>query len=65
MTKCNTEPLDIIGELKWEDAHRDNLPEKKRGRESSEKPKHVQSAGTKMHVGHELSVKTQKVRRKR
>jgi helicase len=37
----------------------------KRGRESSEKPKHQQSAGTKMHVGHELPPKRQKVRRKR
>jgi hypothetical protein len=90
LTKCNTEPLDIIGELECEDIHNDNRPEKKRGpskpgerlrepekrgRESvrgqyqsglsAEKPKHVQSEGTKMHVGHEVVGKQQKVRRKR
>ena len=94
LTKCNTEPLDIIGELECEDVHKDNRPEKKRGpggggkpgerlrepekrehqqsprgryqsHQSAEKPKHVQSEATKMHVGHELSVKKQKVRRKR
>jgi helicase len=93
LTKCNTEPLDIIGELECEDVHKDNRPEKKRGpggkpgerlrepekrehqqtprgkyqaSQSAEKPKHVQSAGTKMHVGHELAPpKHQKVRRKR
>jgi helicase len=79
LTKCNLEPLDIIGELESEDVHKDNRPEKKRGpsrpgerlREpekrgrESEKPKHEQSAGTKMHVGHELTGKHQKVRRKR
>lgn len=80
LTKCNLEPLDIIGELESEDVHKDNRPEKKRGpsrpgerlrepekrgRESSGKPKHVQSEGTKMHVGHEPPGKKQKVGRKR
>ena len=93
LTKCETEPLDIIGELESEDIHKDKRPEKKRGpgggkpgerlrepekrehqqsprgkyqsHQSAEKPKHVQSAGTKMHVGHELPGKRQKVRRKR
>jgi len=32
LTKCNTEPFDIIGELECEDVHKDNRPEKKRGR---------------------------------
>jgi helicase len=86
LTKCNTEPLDIIGELEYEDVHKDQRPEKKRGpgdrrsddrkpgerlREPEkrtrelEKPKHQQSPGAKMHVGHELLPKHQKVRRKR
>jgi helicase len=93
LTKCNTEPLDIIGELECEDVHKDKRPEKKRGpgggkpgerlrepekrehqqsprgkyqaSQSAEKPKHVQSEATKMHVGHELPGKRQKVRRKR
>ena len=93
LMKCNTEPLDIIGELECEDVHKDNRPEKKRGlgdrkagerlrepekrehqqspreryqsNQSAEKPKHVRSAATKMHVGHELPGKHQKVRRKR
>jgi hypothetical protein len=82
LTKCNTEPLDIIGELECEDMHKDKRPEKKRGpggdrkpgerlwepekrRESSEKPKHVQSEAAKMHVGYKLAPKHQKVRRKR
>ncbi|MDP3396424.1 MAG: DEAD/DEAH box helicase [Methanoregula sp.] len=93
LTKCNTEPLDIIGELEYEDIHKDKRPEKKRGpgggkpgerlrepekrehqqsprgryqsHQSGEKPKHVQSEATKMHVGHELPGKRQKVRRKR
>jgi hypothetical protein len=30
LTKCNTELLDIIGELKWEDVHKEKRPEKKR-----------------------------------
>jgi hypothetical protein len=64
LTKCYAEPLDIIGELECEDVHKDKRPEKKR-KESCEKPKHVQSAGTKRHVGHELPPKHQKVRRKR
>jgi helicase len=90
LTKCETEPLDIIGELEYEDVHKDR-PEKKkgptrpgerlrepekRGRESvrgqyqssnqsAEKPKHVQSEGAKMHVGHEAPGKRQKVGRKR
>ena len=94
LTKCNTEPLDIIGELECEDVHKDNRPEKKRGpggggkpgerlrepekrehqqtprgkfqaSQSGEKPKHVQSTATKVHVGHELAPKHQKVWRKR
>ena len=31
LTKCNTEPLDIIVELESEDMHRDQKPEKKKG----------------------------------
>jgi helicase len=86
LTKCNTEPLDIIGELECEDVHKDQRPEKKRGpgdrrsgdrkpgerlREpekrtrEQEKPKHQQSPGAKMHVGHDLQPKHQKVRKKR
>jgi len=91
LTKCETEPLDIIGELECEDVHKDKRPEKKRGpsrpgerlrepekrehqqsprgkyqaNQSGEKPKHQQSAAAKMHVGHELPGKRQKVRRKR
>jgi helicase len=38
LTKCNTEPLNIIGELECEDVHKDNRPEKKRGPGGDRKP---------------------------
>jgi hypothetical protein len=73
------DPVDVIAELESEDVHKDNRPEKKKGpgnRRSGdrkpwerlrepEKPKHQQSPAAKMHVGHELPAKPQKVRRKR
>jgi hypothetical protein len=43
----------------------ERLREPEKRKESSGKPKHVQSAGAKIHVGHELPGKRQKVRRKR
>jgi archaea-specific helicase len=45
LTKFMDDPVDVIAELESEDVHKDKRPEKKRGRESSEKPKHVQSEG--------------------
>ncbi len=45
--------------------HQQSPRGKYQANQSAEKPKHVQSAATKMHVGHELPPKHQKVRRKR
>ena len=43
LTKCNTEPLDIIGELECEDVHKDKRPEKKKG--AGETGRAVKGAG--------------------